>query len=368
MTHALFDPLTLRDTTIRNRIWIPPMCQYSAEKQDGVPTSWHLMHYGSFARGGAGLVTVEATAVVPEGRITPQCLGIWNDEQARAFAPMTELIHSQGAKAAIQLAHAGRKASTWREWPGEAGGTGARPGSRSGSVSVEDGGWQTVAPSAVAFGDLAEPRELTVAEIGELVQAFARAARRAVDAGFDVLEIHGAHGYLVHEFLSPASNMRSDEYGGDMVGRARFLLQIIDAVRAEVGESMPIIVRLSGTEWAPEGYSMEEIIDLSKWLGTHGVDFLSISTGGNISGAGIAVGPGYQVPTAETIREGSHMPVGAVGVIVDPAQAEQIVALGQADVVYLGRESLRDPNFPIRAARALGFDEPYIPPQYARAF
>lgn len=356
MTHMLFEPITLRDTTIRNRMWVPPMCQYSAEKQDGIPTSWHLMHYGAFARGGAGLVTVEASAVAPEGRISPQCLGIWNEEQAQAFSPITELIHSQGARAAIQLAHAGRKGSTYRSWPGVP----------EGSVPIEEGGWQTVAPSPVAFEGLAEPRELSVDQIHELVAAFARAARRAVDAGFDIVEIHGAHGYLAHEFLSPASNRRTDEYGGTMANRARFLLQIVDAVRAEV--SVPIIVRLSGTEWTPEGYSLEEMIDLCTWLGTAGVDFLSISTAGNIPGVSIPVGPGYQVPVAQALREGSHMPVGAVGLIVDPAQAEQIVALGQADVVYLGREMLRDQNFPIRAARQLRYPEPYIPSQYARAF
>lgn len=334
------------------------MCQYSVEKRDGVPTSWHLMHYGSLARGGAGLVTVEATGVVPEGRISPQCLGIWNEEQARAFAPIAELIHSQGAKAAIQLAHAGRKGSTWRGWPGY----------KDASVPAEEGGWQTVAPSACGYAGLAQPRELAAEEIAELVEDFARAARRAVDAGFDVVEIHGAHGYLIHEFLSPASNKRTDEYGGNMAARARFLLDVVDAVREEIGDAVPMVVRLSGTEWSPEGYSMEDMIDLSKWLGEHGVDFLSISTGGNIAGVSIPAGPGYQVPTAQTIREGSDLPVGAVGLIVDPSQAEQIVSLGEADVVYIGRESLRDPNFPIRAAQAVRFDGAYIPPQYARAY
>ena len=358
MTHALFEPITLRNTTIRNRIWVPPMCQYSVEKQDGVPTSWHLMHYGALARGGAGLVSVEATGVVPEGRISPQCLGIWNEDQAQAFAPITELIHSQGAKAAIQLAHAGRKASTYRSWPGY----------NDGTVPAEEGGWEPVGPSAVAFGGLAQPRELSLGEIDELVAAFARAARRALDAGFDVIEIHGAHGYLIHEFLSPASNKRTDEYGGDMGNRARFLLRVVDAVREEIGESVPMIVRLSGTEWSLEGYSMEEIIDVCRWLGTHGVDFLSVSTAGNIAGVKIPIGPGYQVLTAEAIREGSNLPVGAVGLITDPAQAEQIVSLGQADAVYLGREMLRDQNFPIRAARHLGFTDSYVPSQYARAF
>ncbi len=358
MTRALFDPMTLRDVQIRNRIWIPPMCQYSAEKCDGVPTTWHLMHYGSFARGGAGLVTVEATGVLPEGRISPQCLGLWNEEQRDAFVPITELIHSQGGKASIQLAHAGRKASTWRAWPGF----------KDGVVPVQEGGWQPVGPSAIPFPGLAEPAPMSLEEIDDVVVAFAAAARRAVDAGFDAVEVHGAHGYLIHEFLSPASNEREDEYGGSLENRARLLLRVVDAVRAEVGEGVPVIVRLSGTEWSEEGYSPDEIVQVSRWLGQHGVDLISVSTGGNLSGVEIPVGPGYQVPIAEKIRVESGMPVAAVGLITEPFQAEQIVALGQADAVLLGRESLRDSNFPIRAARALRFDAPYIPPQYARAY
>ena len=240
MTPAIFEPITLRELQIRNRIWVPPMCQYSVEKQDGVPTSWHLMHYGSFARGGAGMVTVEATGVVPEGRISPQCLGLWNDEQRDAFAPITELVHSQGGKASIQLAHAGRKASTRRAWPGF----------EDGVVPENEGGWQPVGPSAVPFPGLAEPAPLTREGIDDVVVAFAAAARRALDAGFDAVEVHGAHGYLVHEFLSPVSNVRDDEYGGTLENRARLLLRIVDAVRGEVGEKVPVIVRLSGSEWS----------------------------------------------------------------------------------------------------------------------
>ncbi|MFT0846832.1 NADH:flavin oxidoreductase/NADH oxidase [Actinomycetaceae bacterium L2_0104] len=358
MIPAIFEPIAIRDLQIRNRIWIPPMCQYSVENQDGVPTSWHLMHYGSFARGGAGLVTVEATGVVPEGRISPQCLGLWNDEQRDAFAPITELIHSQGGKASIQLAHAGRKASTWLEWPG----------SPNGNVPADQGGWQPVGPSAISFPGLMEPTPLSREDIDGVVAAFAAAARRALEAGFDAVEVHGAHGYLVHEFLSPASNHRDDEYGGTLENRARLLLRIVDAVREEVGEKVPVIVRLSGTEWSEEGYASEDIVQVSRWLGERGVDMISVSTGGNLSGVKIPVGPGYQVPVAQRIRAEAGIPVAAVGLITEPAQAEQIVALGQADAVLLGRESLRDPNFPVRAARALGFDAPYIPPQYARAY
>lgn len=358
MTRALFDPLTLRDVEIRNRIWIPPMCQYSVDKQDGVPTSWHLMHLGSLARGGAGLVTVEATGVLPEGRISPQCLGLWNDEQRDAFAPIVELIHSQGAKASIQLAHAGRKASTWRGWPGY----------QQGNVPLELGGWTPVGPSPVAFPGLAEPVALTSEQIDAVVVAFVAAARRAVAAGFDVLELHGAHGYLLHQFLSPASNRRRDEYGGTLENRARLLLRVVDGVRAEVGESVPLVVRLSGTEWSDEGYSEDDVVAVSRWLGEHGVDLISVSSGGNLGGVTIPMGPGYQVPVAEKIRRESGMPVAAVGLITEPFQAEQIVALGQADVVMIGREALRDPNFPVRAARDLRVETPYIPPQYARAY
>ena len=358
MTRALFEPITLRGVEIRNRMWIPPMCQYSVDKQDGVPTTWHLMHLGSFARGGAGLVTVEATGVLPEGRITPQCLGLWNDEQRDAFAPIVDLIHSQGAKASIQLSHAGRKGSTWRAWPGY----------QDGNVSEKLGGWMPVGPSPVAFPGLAEPVELTSDQIDAVVVAFVAAARRAIDAGFDAVELHGAHGYLLHQFLSPASNRREDEYGGSLENRARLMLKVVDAVRVEVGELVPLIVRLSGTEWSDEGYSEDDIVTVSRWLGEHGVDFISVSTAGNLGGVSIPVGPGYQVPVAEKIRRESGMPVAAVGMITEPFQAEQIVALGQADVVLIGREALRDPNFPVRAAHAVRFATPYTPPQYARAY
>jgi 2,4-dienoyl-CoA reductase-like NADH-dependent reductase (Old Yellow Enzyme family) len=358
VSHALFEPITLRGLEVRNRVWIPPMCQYSVDAQDGVPTDWHLMHLGSLARGGAGAVIVEATGVVPEGRISPEDLGLWNDEQRDAFRRIVNLIHEQGAKAGIQLAHAGRKASTWRAW-------GARP---DGNVPPEHGGWQPVGPSPIAFEGMAVPRELTTEGIREVVAAFAAAARRAVDAGFDLLEVHGAHGYLVHEFLSPLSNHRTDAYGGALENRARILLEIVDAVRTEVGDSAPIIVRLSATEWIEGGFTIEETIEVSRWLKQHGVDLISVSTGGNAAGARIPAGPGYQVPFATRIKREADIPVAAVGMIDQPFQAEQIVVLDQADVVLVGRESLRDPNFPIRAAQALRFDLTYKPAQYERAY
>ncbi|KQO63434.1 NADH:flavin oxidoreductase/NADH oxidase [Curtobacterium sp. Leaf261] len=358
MTRALFDPITLRGTEIRNRIWIPPMCQYAVDAQDGVPTDWHLVHLGGLARGGAGAVVVEATGIVPEGRISPQDLGLWNDTQRDAFRRITAMIHSQGAKAGIQLAHAGRKASTWRAW-------GEHP---DGNVPAEQGGWQPVGPSAIAFPGLVEPTELTAEDVQGVIRAFAAAARRAVDAGFDLLEVHGAHGYLLHEFLSPLSNQRTDAYGGSLENRSRALLETVDAMRAEVGDSVPIIVRLSATEWTDGGFGPEDAVVVSGWLREHGVDLVSVSTGGNVANADIPVGPGYQLAVASQIKHGAGVPVAAVGMIDEPFQAEQIVALGQADVVLVGREALRDPNFPIRAAAALRYDMPYRPSQYERAY
>lgn len=358
MSRALFDPITLRGVEIRNRIWIPPMCQYSVDAQDGVPTDWHLMHLGSLARGGAGAVIVEATGVVPEGRISPQDLGLWNDTQRDEFRRITDLIHSQGAKAGIQLAHAGRKASTWREW-------GVRP---EGNVPPAHGGWQPVGPSPIAFPGLATPTELDATGIRGVVQAFVAAARRAVEAGFDLLELHGAHGYLLHEFLSPLSNQRTDEYGGTLENRARLLLEVTDAVRAEVGEGVPLIMRLSATDWTEGGWTPEETEQVSAWLGERGIDLISVSSGGNVADAVIPVGPGYQLAFATAVKERTGLPVAAVGMIDEPFQAEQIVALGQADVVLVGRESLRDPNFPIRAAQALRYEMPYKPAQYERAY
>ncbi len=356
MKSALFEPIVLRETIVRNRLWVTPMCQYSAEAQDGMPTDWHLVHLGSFARGGAGAVFTEATAVLPEGRISPQDLGLWNDSQREAFAKIVDFIHSQGAVAGIQLAHAGRKASTYRTWAQE-----------HGSVPASDGGWGTVAPSAIAFPGYAEPAALTSEGIDEVVQAFAAAAARAVGAGFDLIEIHAAHGYLFHQFLSPLSNGRTDGYGGALANRARLLLETVDAVRAAVGESIPLVVRFSATDWADGGWDLADTVTVARWVAERGADLADISTGGLVPAHSIPVGPGYQVPFATAVRAGSGLPVVAVGLITGPEQAEQIIATGLADVVMMGRELLRDPNFPLRAAAALGVHVDYAPAPYHRA-
>ncbi|PYI64845.1 oxidoreductase [Arthrobacter livingstonensis] len=356
MTSALFEPLTLRGLTVRNRLWVTPMCQYSAELQDGMPTDWHLVHLGSFARGGAGAVFTEATAVLPEGRISPQDLGLWNDAQGDEFARIVRFIHSQGAAAGIQLAHAGRKGSTFRTWD-----------ERRGSVPADDGGWPTVAPSAIAFSGYAEPAALTAAGIGEVTGAFAAAATRAIAAGFDLLEIHAAHGYLLHQFLSPLSNTRTDDYGGSLANRARALLETIDAVRAAVDDGVPLVVRFSATDWANGGWTLEDTQTVARWASERGADLADISSGGIVPAAHIPVGPGYQVPFATAVRTAAGIPTAAVGLIDEPHQAEQIVATGLADVVMVGRELLRDPNFALRAAASLGVSVDYAPKQYHRA-
>ncbi len=330
------------------------MCQYSCEDRDGVPTDWHLVNLGGMARGGAGLVIAEATAVVPEGRISPWDTGIWNDNQADAWARIVRFLHSQGSKAGIQLAHAGRKASTYRSWSGR------------GAVPHSDGGWTPVGPSELPFRGLADPQPLSHEDIADIVTAFADAARRSAAAGFDVLEVHAAHGYLLHEFLSPASNDRTDEYGGSLENRARFMLDVIRAVR-EAAPSTTVFLRLSATDWIePEGWTLEQTVEVSRWAREAGADLIDISSGGNLPDARITVGPGYQVPFATAVKEGTGMPVAAVGLITEPHQAEHIVSAGQADAVMAGREFLRDPHFPLRAAHELGVDVDYWPLQYER--
>ncbi|OIH98347.1 MULTISPECIES: NADH:flavin oxidoreductase/NADH oxidase [unclassified Curtobacterium] len=356
MTHALFEPITIRDLTVRNRIWVSPMCQYSVDAQDGVPTPWHLVHLGGFAKGGAGAVVVEATGVVPEGRITPQDLGLWNDQQRDAFRPIVDFLHEQGAAAGIQLAHAGRKASTFRPWDTERG-----------TVPADRGGWSTVAPSAEAFDGHDVPRELATEDIRVVVLAFAQAARRAVEAGFDLVELHAAHGYLLHQFLSPLSNHRTDSYGGSLENRARALLEVVDAVRAEVGAGFPIVVRFSATDWVDGGLTLDETTQVARWAAEHGADLADVSTGGNVASAPIPVGPGYQVPHAAAVKRDAGIGTIAVGMISEAFQAEQIVATGQADVVMIGREMLRDPGFALRAAVELGVSVDYEPQQYHRA-
>ena len=353
----LFTPITLRDVTVRNRVWVAPMCQYSAV--DGVPDDWHLVHLGSFARGGAGLVISEATAVVPEGRISPEDTGIWNDEQQAAWARIVDFIHGQGATAGIQLAHAGRKASTYSGFTEQRGG-----------VADADGGWTPMGPSASPYPDLRDPEPLDSAGIARVVTAFGDAAERAIAAGFDVIEVHAAHGYLLHEFLSPLSNLREDEYGGSFDNRVRLVLDVVREVRARVATGVPVVVRLSATDWIDGGWSVDDSVRLSILLREAGVDLIDTSSGGNAP-VRIEVGPGYQVPFARRIRLEADIPTGAVGMITEPKQAEEILTEGSADVVLLARELLRDPHWPLRAAYELG-EQPdgaavTWPKQYRRA-
>ena len=348
----LFSPLTLRGLTVRNRVFVSPMCQYSSE--NGHPTDWHLVHLGAFARGGAGLVMTEATAVRPEGRISPADAGMWTDAQAHDYRRITDFVRAQGAAAGMQLAHAGRKASTRKPWEGH------------GSVPAGEGGWPTVAPSPVAYGDYAAPRELTAAEIAVIVDDFGAAAARADRAGFDVVEVHGAHGYLIHEFLSPLTNQRADGYGGDLAGRSRLLLEVVGAVRSNWPSDKPLFVRLSATDWADGGWDVDETVEVARMLAGAGVDLVDVSSGGNVPWQQVQVGPGYQVPFARAVREGSGLATGAVGLITEPAQAEEIVAGGSADAVLLGRALLRDPNWPLRASDVLGEGDALWPRQYLR--
>ncbi|GAB3408501.1 NADH:flavin oxidoreductase/NADH oxidase [Schumannella luteola] len=355
---TLFDPIRLRALEIRNRIWIPPMCQYSVTARDGVPTDWHLVHLGALARGGAGLVIAEATAVTPEGRISAQDTGLWNDDQVAGWHRVTDFIRSQGAASGVQLAHAGRKGSSW---PTEAG---RAPGSQ--SVPLDEGGWTTVAPSAVPLEDYADPRALDLAELPGIVAAFRAAARRALDAGFDLVEIHAAHGYLLHQFLSPLSNIRDDAYGGSLENRARLLREVVRAVRAEVGTDVPLLVRVSATDWADGGWDAEQTVEVAGWLRDDGADLFDVSTGGLVGGVTVPLGPGYQVRFAERVAE-AGAPTAAVGLIVTPRQAAEVVEQGRADAVLLGRATLRDPHWALRAAHELGVDAAPWPPQYLRA-
>ena len=351
---ALLTPFTLRDVVFRNRIAVSPMCQYSSE--DGFTNDWHLVHLGSRAVGGAALVITEAAAVEARGRISPQDLGIWKDEHVEFLARIAAFVRQQGAVAGIQLAHAGRKASTWRPWEG------------SGVIPESDGGWRAVAPSAVPFsaGD-PTPAELSKTEIRGTVDSFGAAARRALRAGFQVAEIHAAHGYLVHQFLSPLSNQRTDEYGGAFENRIRLALEVAEAVRAVWPAGLPLFVRVSATDWAPRGWDIDECVELAWRLRGVGVDLIDCSSGGAVPHQKIALGPGYQVPFAARIRKEAGVATGAVGMITTPQQAEEILSAGQADLVLLAREFLRDPYFPLHAAPALGA-EPKPPSQYLRAF
>ncbi len=349
----LFSPLKLRGVELKNRVFVSPMCQYSSE--DGMPTDWHFVHLGSRAVGGAALVMVEATAVSPEGRISPRDSGIWSDAHAEAFARITRFIAEQGAAPGIQLAHAGRKASTDVPWRG------------GGEVTDENGGWEPVAPSAVAFNNKTRlPRALAVEEIEQIVGDFVTATRRALAAGFSVVELHAAHGYLMHEFLSPLSNQRTDDYGGSLENRMRFPLAVARAVRQAWPDELPLFVRISASDWVDGGWDVEQSVELARRLKDLGVDLIDCSSGGAVAGAHIPVGPGYQVPLSQKVREQAGIATGAVGMITAPVQAEQIVATGQADAVLLARELLRNPYWPLSAAHELGADVQW-PDQYLRA-
>lgn len=348
----LFRSLRLRGITLRNRIMVAPMCQYSAE--DGFANDWHLIHLGGFAIGGAALVMAEATAVEARGRISPQDLGIYRDEHIEPLARITRFIKAQGAVPAIQLAHAGRKASTYRPWSGN------------GEISVEEGRWQTIGPGELRFAEnYPLPHALDRAELQEVVASFQQATRRALEAGFEVIEIHGAHGYLIHEFLSPLSNQRADEYGGSLANRMRLLLDIVDAVRQTLPAEYPLLVRLSATDWTEGGVTIQDTVEVSKALKEHGVDLVDVSSGGNVL-AKVPFAPGYQVPFAEQVRREADILTAAVGLITEPQQANDIVKSGQADMIALARELLRNPHWPLSAAHALHHDIDWRP-QHVRA-
>jgi 2,4-dienoyl-CoA reductase-like NADH-dependent reductase (Old Yellow Enzyme family) len=350
---TLLSPTRLRELELRNRIWLAPMCQYMVEAGDGVPTDWHLVHLGARAAGGFGLIITEATAVSPEGRISPQDTGIWDDEQVAAWARITRFCQEQGAKVAVQLAHAGRKASTWPALPAFRG--------RRGTVPEFAAGWRAVGPTTEPFPGLDAPDALSREDIARVVEDFVAGARRAEQAGFDALELHFAHGYLVHEFLSPLVNTRTDEYGGDGPGRRRLALEIAAAVREQWPAGRPVIVRLSATDWIDGGWDVEQSVTLAQELEQLGVDALHVSTGGAVI-ADIAVGPEYQVGFARTLREAVAMPVAAVGLITEPEGAQGVLDRGDADFVALGRAALREPAWPQRAAHELEVRDPGLYP------
>jgi 2,4-dienoyl-CoA reductase-like NADH-dependent reductase (Old Yellow Enzyme family) len=351
----LFSPIQLAGITVRNRVFVSPMCEYSS--QDGFSSDWHLVHLGSRAVGGAGLIITEASAVLAEGRITPQDLGIWKDEHIGGLKRIVDFVHGQGARIGVQLAHAGRKASMTRPWD---------PEQR--YLSPKEGGWQNVmAPSAVPFAaNFGQPVELDLAGIQTVTRAFVKATERAMEAGFDTVELHAAHGYLLHEFLSPLSNRRTDQYGGSFENRIRLLVEVVDAVRATLPAELPLLVRISASDWFEGGWDIDQSVALAKVLKLHRVDLIDVSSGGMTPQQVIAVGPGYQTPLAERIRKEAEIVTGTVGMITDATQAEHILRTGQADVVLLARELLREPYWPLHAATQLG-DVASWPTQYLRA-
>lgn len=351
----LLEPYTLRQLTLPNRIAVSPMCQYSSV--DGLANDWHLVHLGSRAVGGAGLVITEATAVTDDGRITPQDLGLWKDEQIEGLQRITRFITAQGSVAGIQLAHAGRKASTWRPWLG-----------KHGSVPQSEGGWTPVGPSAIAFDPQhTVPVQLSESQIQDVIQAFVDAARRSLIAGFKVVEVHAAHGYLLHQFLSPLSNQRTDQYGGSFENRIRLTLQVTEAIREVWPDELPVFVRVSATDWVEDGWNPDETVELARRLKALGTDLIDVSSGGTAASAEIPVGPGYQTRFAERVRKESGIATGTVGMITDPAQAEHILRTGQADIILLARELLRDPYWPLHADDDLGGRKATWPAQYQRA-
>jgi 2,4-dienoyl-CoA reductase-like NADH-dependent reductase (Old Yellow Enzyme family) len=345
MTSQLFSPLKVRGVEFKNRVWVSPMCQYSAI--DGVVGTWHIVHLGSFATGGVGMIMVEATAVMPSGRISVGCAGIWNESQAEAFKPAIDFVHSQGSLIGIQLAHAGRKGSTMKPWDDHE------------IASAAEGGWETIAPSAIPYKDFPIPHEMTVSEIKDAQQAFVDAAIRSERAGFDLIELHAAHGYLFHQFFSPFTNTRTDEYGGSFENRVRFLLDTAKAVRSALKESTPLFVRISASDWVEGGWDVDDSIELCRILKEIGVDLIDVSSGGLVHDAKITTGPGYQVHFAEAVKNGAQILTSAVGQINQAQQAEDIVATHRADAVMIGREMLRNPRWAIAAAEELGEKIPW---------
>jgi 2,4-dienoyl-CoA reductase-like NADH-dependent reductase (Old Yellow Enzyme family) len=350
----LFSPIQIRGVALPNRIVVSPMCQYSSE--DGFANDWHLVHLGSRAVGGAGLIFTEAAAVEARGRISPYDLGIWKEEHAEPLARIVRFLKQHGSVPGIQLAHAGRKASTEAPWRGRR------------AVKPSDGGWEPVGPSAVAFDNASlQPAELSVEQIHEITSAFVAASKRAIECGFEVIELHGAHGYLLHEFLSPLSNKRKDQYGGSFENRIRFALEMVEAVRSSIADRVPLFLRISATDWVDGGWSLEESVELARAVKPLGVDLIDCSSGGSSPDAVIPLRAGYQVPFSERIRKEAGILTGAVGLITDPQQADDILCNGAADLIFLAREFLREPYWPIKAAHALGTATP-LPVQYARAF
>ena len=351
MTTRLFDPITMRGVTMRNRLWVSPMCMYSSE--NGLANDFHLAHWGQYALGGAGMIVIEATGVMPEGRITSKCMGIWSDEHAQAMAPAVRFAQQQGAMVAIQLAHAGRKASA------------NPPGQGPGFQAVDDGGWVPIGPSDDAFPTLATPRTATNTDLEQVIAAFAAAAVRSVDAGFDAIEIHGAHGYLLHQFCSPLVNSREDEWGGSFTNRTRLAIEVARAIRAAIADCVPLLYRVSATDWVDGGWTVQESIELARLLKAEGVDMIDVSSGGAVANAQIPVGPGYQVPLSAQIREGAQICTCAVGLITDAHQAAQVLADNDADAVMVARGWLRDSQLGLHWADELG-EQIEWPRQYQR--